>query len=109
MAIVQDGHGGGCCGMLHIYGFSRARQQQDLECVSKKLKAVKHKEGCRLIEIVLTDPQIKNMPELTNGLKRLGFKLKTRFLNINSGNYCNVLHWTATNELHGSPYRKGNE
>lgn len=109
MATVQDGHGGGCCGMLHIYGFNRGQQERDLKKVQEQIKRVKRNSECRLIEIVLTDPQIKNMPELSNGLKRLGFKLKTRFLNINSGNYCNVLHWTATNELHGSPYWKGTE
>lgn len=110
MARVQDYHGGGCCGMYHIQGFPIGEDVKNLKVVKDALAAVGNQiiepgEG-RLCEIVLTDGQIEAMPVLVKGLKELGFKLKTRFKNRNSGNYCNVLHWSPTNELHGSPYWK---
>lgn len=118
--LSQSDHGGGCCGISHVSGFrstfSTTKEGQHLleEDVDLLLKCLEDSElfdklfdsaHYHLIEIVLTDEQIEDRKELVKKLKKAGFKLVSRFLNGNSGNFCNVLHWRQ-NRLEGSPFNK---
>lgn len=106
-----------CCGICHVHGFtyitrgrvspSSAQRDHlfDLDSFIKRSHLKIGGEG-RLMEITLTDVQLEVMPILKQGLKERGFKLVSRFLNANSGNYVNVLHLRPHNRLHGSPYWK---
>ena len=103
-----------CCGICHVHGFicgTRDREQRqrghlsDLDNYIKQSRLKKGGKG-RLMEITLTDGQLEGMPILKQGLKERGFKLVSRFLNVNSGNYVNVLHLRPHNRLYGSPYWK---
>ncbi len=79
-------HGGECCGMSHIHNIGGPTT---LSFIDRRLEDFPH-HHC--VEIVLTDNQIKDSKALMKGIKKRGFKLVSRFLNDNSGNYCNVLH-----------------
>ncbi len=79
-------HGGECCGMTHIYNIGGPTT---LSYIDRQLQDLPH-HHC--VEIVLTDGQIRANKTIVRGLKQRGFKLVSRFLNDNSGNYCNVLH-----------------
>jgi hypothetical protein len=96
-----DEHGGGCCGMMHIYAFENGPRPYLLRLLDTQMRdwveenyasAAGEKTFNVLLEAVLTDDQMANgwAPEL----KQRGWKLVTRFFNSNSGNYCNVLHYT---------------
>lgn len=80
-------HGGECCGMSHIYDMGETKET--LRVVDRTLRDLPTNH---LVEIVLTDRQIKRNKSIPKGLKKRGFKLVSRFYNDNSGNYCNVLH-----------------
>lgn len=107
-----DEHGGGCCGMTHVYGFDNRPNEKLLNKLDKILAnytgrysdsadgcdcefCVKERERMKtfnaLLEAVLVDEQMFTWaPEL----RKRGFRLVNRFFNSNSGNYCNVLHFT---------------
>jgi hypothetical protein len=86
-------HGGCCCGMAHLFNFDSDEKpdQIDEERFLRSLERAKEEggmiRGC--VEVVLVDGQ---MPIFATMLRRHGFKRVNRFLNANSGNYCNVLH-----------------
>lgn len=81
-------HGGGCCGMTHIRGMN-GDSRDVLRAVDRHIAT---RPQNHLVEVVLTDMQVKRNPAVAKGLKERGFKLVSRFYNDNSRNYCNVLH-----------------
>lgn len=121
---------GGNCGMKHMVGFSgddygNAISVKDLEtnwshekileaCVttSRNIGDGYYSSGSeygQLIEMTLTDQQIRGSTGKSKYLKDLGFVLVNRFKNLNSGNWVNVLHYYTGNrdmekDLEGSPY-----
>lgn len=114
MYLCVNEHGGNCCGILHLYDFEDCSD-------TKALEELREGEGYEalfdhprlLIEVVLTDQQIKHMPKTVRELKKRGFVLVSRIKNPNSGNFINVLHrrgkYTAkqaANLLVNSPYLK---
>lgn len=93
MATVSS-HGGRCCGIRHIYGLSDFRgliTSEQLKNLVKQFNGKCRTRG-RLMEIVATDAQLRD-PQLLEALKENKFKLVQRFINANSGNYCNVFHF----------------
>lgn len=105
-------HGGECCGIFHISDFSTSERvlvedvvklltefRVDQEVLNEEYNV---KEG-KLLEVVLTDSQIKDMPLVVKELKRYGFKCVSRFKN-NTGTFCNVLHYVPEDLLEGSPF-----
>lgn len=90
MAIVT-GHGGACCGMRHSYGWSGfiTTPEGFAAHLDTQIRVV---HANRLIEIVLTDGQIRRRAWVGNTLAEKGFRLVTRFRNSNSGSICNVFH-----------------
>ena len=93
MAVIKY-HGGSCCGIRHIHAFTGHETAEDIERLMKSASVRHGKATCILVEVVLTNSQCKKkdgyLPAL---LQQLGFKLVTRFKNINSGNICNVFHY----------------
>lgn len=90
-------HGGMCCGVNHIYGFTGRETREDIESLFRRV-GVRHSDtSCILVEAILTNKQCNNnngyLPEL---LQRVGFRLVARFKNHNSGNFCNVFHYLPT-------------
>lgn len=85
-------HGGSCCGMRHLRGFSAL----DTEATIKA-----QVENCYpanmggIIEAVLTNAQCNNprTSHIPEALQKVGFRLVSRFKNPNSGNICNVFHY----------------
>lgn len=118
-------HGGGCCGVQHIRGFSRLNYLREsgrafdvsdesvsnalLTFIRQKVERAYHRttmfnennpRGGILVEAILTDPQVASGWGAVMALA--GFRLVTRYQNDNSGNYCNVFHYLtpgATNEM----------
>lgn len=95
-------HGGYCCGMRHIYRFSPVLPdgavlteevlRSALETAINRLMVPQKKGFNLLMEVVLNDTQLVEQKCLAPILKEFGFKLVTRFLNSNSGSWCNVFH-----------------
>lgn len=119
-----DVHGGGCCGISHIYNFPihyfdlKGLNQiigEAVDEVKDNVDAANENDRVaerpinnpyrgkfnHLIEIVLTDEQ---MMTWSKTLKERGFKLGPRWLNDNSGNYCNMLTWVAKKPSKPRPY-----
>ena len=90
MALVLRNHGGGCCGMRHIYGFygTVANIKQQLERLMAQVP--QGRTRCRVIECVLTQAQ-RRMYGKT--LEDAGFKIVTRFNNANTSSTLNVYHY----------------
>lgn len=88
--ITVNYHGGGCCGVRHIYNFTGTRT----EAVEEGIKtAVSRLSSAGLYEIVLTGAQLRRRPAIAKIIQELGFRFVTRFKNPNSGNICYVFHW----------------
>lgn len=82
-------HGGGCCGVTHIYVFPTLPSTEWLKTQINNTQAADVKRPrSHLIEAVLTDQQ---MQMWARTLKEFGFVLGPRWFNSNSRNYCNVL------------------
>jgi len=113
-----DEHGGGCCGISHVYWFPEdvnetwlnqqmtdaIEEVEDLATAQVErggLTAWKGKFG-HAIEVCLTDDQ---MVVWAVTLKKKGFKLGLRWLNNNSGNYCNLLSWAPKKAHKKRPYK----
>lgn len=110
--------GGNCCGISHVYDFPiRAdaawldRQIEGATDLIREENEIAVEEGDRTrwrgkfghaIEICLTDSQMK---EWAPTLKAKGFKLGLRWLNDNSGNYCNLLAWAPKKASKKRPYK----
>jgi len=115
---MYDYHGGGCCGISHVSNFPTRLDEEWLyremqEAVEETesgaryavqeggLKKWKGKFG-HAIEVCLTDDQMVVWAET---LKKKGFKLGLRWLNDNSGNYCNLLSWAPKKAGKKRPYK----
>ena len=141
-----EGHGGGCCGITHIFEFGndpasqgydygyiswqRGNRKTYLEMFKEKLKKfldwqyedvqlggyeaeerypdyemikTDKKFSC-ILEACLTDEQ---MMKWAPHLKESGFKVVNRFLNSNSGNVVNVLHYNPAGrrKIPEAPYK----
>lgn len=90
-------HGGGCCGVRHIAGFSASwlHPRPTKEMIQDEVKIFPPSSGGRtrgkVVEAVITDSQFRQQPELAQIMKDEGFRLVTRFHN-STGGMCNVLH-----------------
>lgn len=124
-------HGGECCGVSHVLNFPYRADRAELdryvkraieateeparENVEEDLKAyrenpeywgelrphtIRGKFG-HLIEVCLTDDQ---MAEWASTLKEYGFRLGPRWLNDNSGNYCNLLTYQTKQPSKPRPF-----
>lgn len=116
------GHGGGCCGISHIYGFSGFRwsssnNPRNSEDAERRVRFLISKYWAdsgrrlddrknRLYEAVLRESQREEWEPV---LLAVGFELVTDFLNTNSGNRCYVYHYAmGPSNKHGpykSPYK----
>lgn len=96
-------HGGGCCGITHCFNFGPTPDERRLRSLDDILANWRQRKYYNLeeqhlksfnaaLECVLTDNQLAN--GWARELKLRGFKVVHRFLNSNSGNYCNVLYYT---------------
>lgn len=82
-------HGGGCCGINHIYGFNAQSRSWTFKLLKEAIRQRKDERRSGLMEVVLTDAQAITYDEFLTQQK---FYRVARFLNSNSGNYCNVYH-----------------
>lgn len=99
MAELEE-HGGGCCGIRHIYGMDNSTYDE----VDELIAEVDNEEGQgnRLIEIILSSRQVgapgagmrARNPEggWPAFMQSRGFRLVSRFNNSNSGNDCYIFH-----------------
>lgn len=95
-------HGGHCCGIKHILGFPTMASERAVSdfniLVGDFLAEVDEGEeseengGTMLLEAVLTDYQLAQWGKILTGK---GFKLVNSFTNVNSGNDCNIYHFTV--------------
>lgn len=120
-------HGGECCGMNHIHNFGTKNaesQKAELEANIKEAReeSLVGEHGCDCdecmasleraedspiaIECILTDEQLtRNDNTISKVLKEQGFILTARWLNPNSGNYCNQFV-LCENTAEDSPFNK---
>jgi hypothetical protein len=98
--LYDNEHGGGCCGMTHLSEFPEIEDMLDedyriptvkerSDFIRSSISSGGHKH---CYEIVLTDSQLKYW---RSAVRMAGFRRVNRFLNSNSGNYCNVFHLTT--------------
>lgn len=96
-------HGGGCCGISHIHGFTSigGTALPDQETAERRVRFLISKywhdsnrklsrDKNRLYEAVLKEHQRMQWEEV---LLRIGFEMVTDFTNTNSGNRCYVYHY----------------
>ena len=111
-------HGGNCCGISHIFNFPHDADEAWLNRqIFKAIEEIESDnqwsvdEGTRTrwkgkfghaIEVCLTDDQMMVWAET---LKKKGFRLGLRWLNDNSGNYCNLLSWAPKRASKKRPYK----
>lgn len=87
MASYINNHGGGCCGMRHIYGF-HGSSLTERAMLKTRLKEV---PASRLAEVVLTDAQCtKARLDL---LKENGFRYVCSFINGNTRRKLHIFHY----------------
>lgn len=94
--VIEDGHGGECCGITHVSNFDTYSEPtaDELKAAAEEFQR-DHGGASRdhMYEAVLTDNQLSWKDGFwRKQLKKAGFKKVTRFRNSNSGNYCNVFH-----------------
>lgn len=114
-------HSGGCCGIRTLHGFGPLRAiipyyaplagrykrgwritafDQFMKVFATMSPYVGHeRDGVprgKLIEVVLTDSQIKTTPKWPQILRDNGFNLVSRFYN-STGGWCNVFHMMTNN------------
>jgi len=115
---MYDQHGGGCCGISHVYWFPERADEAwldreikgaigDIEWENQVDVEVGDRQRWRgkfghAIEVCLTDDQMMVWAET---LKKKGFKLGLRWLNDSSGNYCNLLSWSPKKAGKKRPYK----
>jgi aryl carrier-like protein len=111
-------HGGNCCGISHVFYFPLQSDltwlntqiqwaTQDTLADNEELVESGDRQRWRgkfghAIEVCLTDDQMMVWAET---LKKKGFKLGLRWLNDNSGNYCNLLSWAPKRAGKKRPYK----
>lgn len=109
-----NNHAGECCGIRDIEDFESRYRRGPLERHLDESMANEVEEvldglrvdgeeppenGSILFTAVLTDQQLTNNEDLVRLLKKKGFTLVNRFRNLNSGNICNVFHYTQRKSL----------
>lgn len=111
-------HGGHCCGVSHIVGFSHtppsSEQVQALQDtidlavevlanhrVNEEEEPLYDGDFGHLLEVCLTDQQMTIWAGI---LKERGFKLQQRWLNDNSGNCVNLLTLVTKEPTSTPPY-----
>lgn len=87
-----DRHGGGCCGVKHICGFLGTETAGDIRRLIAKA-GPNDGQQCQLFEVVLTNAQLLRYSNLLPALRSVGFTQVSKFINVNSGNVCNVFHY----------------
>lgn len=94
--VARTGHGGNCCGMLHIHGFGNRHgggtQEQDLEEIDRTLRDFPRGYT---YEIVLSNMQYRESPILVQGLADRDFVLVNSF-NGQHGTPVHVFHKRCT-------------
>jgi hypothetical protein len=116
--VALAGHGGGCCGMRHIYGFDGSPESKTyvrnaigvmarngstllekfdslIHEIDSIVAAANRSRQSKTIEVILTRGQLAAYPGWLPVLKERGFKLVNRFTNT-SGSICNVFHRTPS-------------
>lgn len=105
-----NSHGGHCCGINHMRTFNLYGETNEaLDLLKRKIAEYKPRGGRQrtfLLEVVVTDQQIRALPRQMAVLKQEGFELVSRFINPNSGNVCNVLHLRNHKVTSRSPWNK---
>lgn len=122
--MYLEEHGGGCCGITHIYDFWNT-SERGVASLRKYINTFLDKtylgaqgdgweleDGCILtkrkfscvLEACLTDQQMVFWAPI---MKEIGFRIVNRFLNSNSGNCVNVLHYNPAGrrKLPPVPYK----
>lgn len=126
-----EAHGGGCCGVTHIYNFWKQNEEGVKELKRDVVRFLDwqydnpdvriggyeaeedpedwanrptNKKFSCILEACLTDDQ---MMFWAPHMKEAGFKVVNRFLNSNSGNVVNVLHYNPAGrrKLPKVPYK----
>lgn len=87
--VTFANHGGGCCGLRHLFSFSGSTDRNPSDI---NFELTRSNNYGRATEVVLTDSQCRNYPNVLQRLADLGFVLAGRFHNDNSDNVCNVFH-----------------
>ena len=101
-------HGGFCCGMNHLHSF-QVYDDYSVEAIKRFIRRTNQARiNGMLVEVVLTNGQLREMPELGPNLEEAGFKLVSRFGNPNSRNICNVFHYNKNPRplTRNLPYRR---
>lgn len=91
--VNERGHGGGCCGVSHIYRIPRYSNEavEELKNATKYFSGPHTRTGgCRLIEIVLTERKDKRWHE---ALIDIGYRVATKFRNNSTENILYVYHY----------------
>ena len=84
--MYLSNHGGGCCGMRHIYGFA--------DCTDADLgRSLKDLPQGRCAEVCLTTYQKRTWHDR---LKKRGFKYVYAFRNANSGNTVHIYLYASS-------------
>lgn len=89
--IIERNHGGGCCGIAHAIGFYNYEQYAQHQKRFKDIVKTKM-EMNMMVEVAVTNSQLKSSPQLIKDLSDLGFKRVSVFRNGNSNNIVNVFH-----------------
>lgn len=101
--MARRSHGGSCCGINHSVGYSLGGS-----AVRIRNEIRRDKTGLAngmLLEIVVTDSQLRGQRCLGPILAEEGFKLVSRFRNPNSRNNVNVFHFsTAMLPIENRPF-----
>lgn len=93
--VSRTGHGGGCCGVRHLYAFRGDETQATLNRYTREAG-----QAGIMLEAVLTNGQMQRSPALRGRLIEAGFRPVTSFRNGNSGNTCNVFHYHPNPTYH---------
>lgn len=92
--VTRSNHGGYCCGAQHLYNFNYHTTKEEIEM--RLAQTRQYANQGQLVEVILTNRQCKELPNVPKWLQEIGFKLVNRFKNPNSGNICNVFHYNSS-------------
>lgn len=104
--MQRRGHGGGCCGVNHLFGFGQPSVDIDrfVRRLEEGLQGMPHRD--MLAEVILTENQFDvDDPEdnVRQSLTRMGWQEVSRFVNPNTGNICVVFHRARSLHLPTGP------
>lgn len=77
MATTRN-HGGGCCGMTHFSGFRAANQTENVRSLRTDISLGQLNDR-KNVEVILSNLQTQNNPELVDELARQGYVYTTSF------------------------------